>query len=351
MLLLMRCALLLLTATALAVTAPAAPCIDPMPACTEFVNLPGTPGQPARLLVYRSYPLETRNEAITRALVLIHGGGRDANNEFRTALAAAFLAGATENTILIAPRFAANTGANVATACRDSLAPGELNWVCDVQSPESWRAGGGATGAAELTSFDAADEILRTLARKSVFPNLKAIVVAGQSAGGMFVTRYEMTNRVHETLGVPVSYVVSNPNIYAYLDGLRPDPAAAAPEHFAPFADANNCTRFDDWPYGLRNRTGYSARLAEEQLRKQAASRPTTYLLGDLDVFPAPNWDPSCPAMAQGPTRLARGKSFGAYVNQNFGAQHKLVVVRFCGHNSRCMFTADLALPILFPKP
>src|SRR5579871_5727926 len=103
----MRYALLLL-----AVTASAAPCITATAACTEFVALNG---EAARVLVYRSYPLQLRNEAITRALILIHGGGRDANNEFRTALAAAYLAGATEDTLLIAPRFAANTGANVAT--------------------------------------------------------------------------------------------------------------------------------------------------------------------------------------------------------------------------------------------
>jgi len=25
--------------------------------------------------------------------------------------------------------------------------------------------------------------------------------------------------------------------------------------------------------------------------------------------------------------------------------------VDLCGHNARCMFTADSALPVLFPKP
>ena len=34
------------------------------------------------------------------------------------------------------------------------------------------------------------DEIIRRLARKEVFPNLKAIVVAGHPAGGQFVMRY-----------------------------------------------------------------------------------------------------------------------------------------------------------------
>ena len=46
----------------------------------------------------------------------------------------------------------------------------------------------------------------------------------------------------------------------------------------------------------------------------------------------------------------ARGEAFGKYVNQKYGAQHKTVIVPLCGHNARCMFTADSALPVLFPK-
>ena len=71
---------------------------------------------------------------------------------------------------------------------------------------------------------------------------------------------------------------------------------------------------------------------------------------GELDVLPLAGFDSSCPAMAQGPTRLARGQAFGSYVNAKYKAQHKVTVVPLCGHNARCMFTAEVALPILFPK-
>jgi hypothetical protein len=109
------------------------------------------------------------------------------------------------------------------------------------------------------------------------------------------------------------------------------------------------------WPYGLdlenRNRTGYTASLTDDQLKKQLAARPTTYLLGELDVLPLGGFDGSCPAMAQGPTRLARGQAFHKYVSEKFGAKHGVTLVPLCGHNARCMFTAEVALPILFPKP
>lgn len=114
------------------ITAYAAPCITATPDCTEWVILGG--GQ-SRALVYRAYPLAAKAANITRALIVIHGAGRDADNYFRTALAAAFLAGALEDTIVISPRFGSNNGAG----CRDTLAANEVNWSC---SGDSWRAGG-----------------------------------------------------------------------------------------------------------------------------------------------------------------------------------------------------------------
>ena len=335
----------------------AAPCTTATAECTEWVTLPEGS---SRLLVYRTYPLEARNEGITRGLIMVHGGGRNGDDYFRDSLAAAFLAGALEDTIVISPRFASNDG----DRCRDTLAESELNWQCS--GPERWGVGGGANDNGRVTSFDVAEEILRKLARKETFPNLSAIVVAGHSAGGGFVTRYAMTNQVHEHLGVPVTYVVANSGGFAYLDSLRPSattfppnvaPVApgyvppvsgTSPPPFVSFSDARSCTTYDNWPYGLQNRAGYSARFTEDQLKKRVAARQTTYLLGGLDVLPPT--DVSCSAMAQGPTRLARGLVYARHVNERHGAQHKTLVVPPCGHSARCMFTADIALPLIFPK-
>ncbi len=312
-------------------------CISASPACTEWITFHGGP---ARSLIYRTYSLEAKNPAITRALIMVHGAGRDADNYFRTAAAAAFLGGALDDTVVIAPRFASNDG----RGCRDTLAANEVNWSCN---GDSWRSGGTSTSNEDLTSFDFADELLRRLARKDAFPNLKIIVIAGHSAGGQFVTRYEMANKVHDTLGLPVKYVVSNPSSYAYLDATRPSEDGA---QFRPFRDARNCTTYNHWPYGLEGRTGYTASIPEDQLKKQLVSRPVDYLLGEIDILPLGGFDSSCPAMAQGPTRLARGQSFVKYVNQKFGGNQKATVVPLCGHNARCMFTSEVALPIIFPK-
>lgn len=348
----------LFVAMTAATTAHAAPCIAANATCTEWITFGAGP---SRSLVYRTYSLITKNENIQRAFILVHGAGRDADNYFRTATAAAFLGGALDDTIVIAPRMAANAGG----ACRDSLAPNEVNWNCN-----SWRSGGPAVSDDKITSYDFIDEILRKLARKELFPNLRAIVVAGHSAGGQFVTRYEMSNQVHDKLGVPVSYVVSNPSSYAWPDSTRPTEsaysvAARAPGYvpesssdgqentraaFRQYGDGRGCTTFDQWPYGMKNRSGYSAKQSDEQLKQQLVSRPTTYLLGELDILPLGGFDSSCNAMAQGPTRLARGEAFAKLVNEVLGAHHTRVIIPLCGHNARCMFTAESALQVIFPK-
>jgi hypothetical protein len=335
--------MLRLSALLLAASAYAAPCITANSSCTEWIVFNGGP---SRSMIYRTYPLDVKNERITRAFVMVHGAGRDADNYYRTALAAAFLGNALEDTIVISPRFASNSGnSGRGSGCQDKIEANEVNWPC---GGDSWRSGGIATNNDKLTSFDFADEILRRLARKSVFPNLRVIVVGGHSAGGQFVTRYEMANKVHDTLGVPIQYIVSNPSSYAYLDATRP---ANEGKEFGPFAGATNCARYDNWPYGLETRTGYASKESDDQLKKQLAVRPVTYLLGEIDILPLGGFDSSCSAMAQGPTRLARGQAFAQFVNTKYGAQHKVTIVHLCGHNARCMFTSEEALPLVFPKP
>ena len=53
---------------------------------------------------------------------------------------------------------------------------------------------------------------------------------------------------------------------------------------------------------------------------------------------------------AQGPTRRARGEAYQKYVEKKTGAKQPVVIVPLCGHNARCMFTADVATPVLYPK-
>ncbi|HEX5476061.1 MAG TPA: alpha/beta fold hydrolase [Vicinamibacterales bacterium] len=308
-------------------------------------------------MIYRTYSLDAPNEHIRRALVMVHGTLRNADHYFATATAAAFLAGALDDTVVIAPHFASSD-----RGCHDTLAPNEVSWSC---RGDSWRSGGTSTSHPDLASFDFMDAILRKLANKKTFPNLAAIVVTGHSAGGQYTNRYEMSNRVHDTLGVAVTYVVANPSSYAWPDATRALPAGdAAPDNallgwkietphtnftYGPF-DAGACARYDKWPYGLEDRTsGYTAKTSDDQLRQQLASRPTTYLLSQVDTLPLGGFDSSCSAMAQGPTRRARGEAFAKYIADHLGGTPSIHIVSECGHNDRCVYTTQDVLPIIFP--
>jgi pimeloyl-ACP methyl ester carboxylesterase len=330
-------------------------CTTATAACTEWVAL-GT--GPARSLIYRTHSLQTRNDAIRRALIMVHGTNRNADHYFRTAVAAAFLAGALDDAVVIAPRIA-----SADRNCKDTLDVNEVSWSC---GGDSWRSGGSSPTHPDLTSFDLVDQILRTLANKRTFPNMKAIVVAGHSAGGQFVARYQMANRVHDSLGVPVAYVVANPSSYAWPDATRPLPVDdAAPDNaragwnteaahakfsYGPF-EGGACANYNRWPFGLAERTGgYTATITDDQLKRQLAARPATYLLSQVDTLPLGGFDSSCSAMAQGATRRARGEAFVKYVTDHLGAKPAVQIVSECGHNDRCVYTTDVVLPVIFPK-
>src|SRR3954465_10675830 len=323
--------------------------------CTEWVSLGSGP---ARSLIYRSRSLDARDENVRRALIMVHGTNRNADHYFSTAVTAAFLAGALDDSIVISPRIASASG-----SCKDALAPNEVSWSC---TGDSWRSGGSAASHPDLASFDFVDAILKKLANKTRFPNLRAIVVAGHSAGGQFVARYQMANRVHDTLGVPITYVVANPSSYAWTDATRPLAVDdAAPENakgawetekvhtsfsYGAF-DAAKCPNYDRWPAGFESRSGgYTAQTSAAPLNTQLVPRPATFLFGQVDTLPLGGFDSSCPAMAQGATRRARGEAFLKYVNETLGAKHQAIIVPECGHNDRCVYTTDVVWPVIFPK-
>ncbi len=330
------------------------PCVSATDACAEWLTLGDGP---ARALAYRTYPLDAPNGAVRRALIMVHGTLRNADHYFTTATGAAFLAGALGDTLVIAPAFHSSD-----PDCADRLQANEVNWSC---GGDSWRAGGAATSDPALSSFDLMDAILKRLADKAVFPNLATIVIAGHSAGGQFVARYAVANRVQDHLGVALVYVVANPSSYPWPDASRPapvddaDPARAAAAWasevphthfvFAPF-DAAKAPDYNAWPYGLERRTsGYTKGMSDAQLRAQMTSRPITLLLGQVDTFPLGGFDDRPGAMAQGPTRRARGEAFATYLNTQLGGHIRPIIVPECGHNDRCVFTSETVLPLIFP--
>src|SRR5712692_4676139 len=333
---------LLLLATTLAVDAE--PCTQATAACMEPVRLEA---EGRFVNVYRSMPLTQPNQAVRLAYIMIHGAGRNADHYFATALASTFLAGRLNDTVVIAPRFAGNDSRN----CQDRLDAGEVSWKCG-----GWPAGERPVDDSPIHSYDFIDRLLVMLANREVFPNLRRIVLAGHSAGGQFVNRNSAAGRGPKSVSVPVDFIVSNPSSYLYFEPLRPaagmkcSPKGECAGDFVALEDVSKCAGYNRWRYGLEQRSGYAASIEDAELGSQLVSRHVTYLLGELDTLPIAGFDSSCSAMLQGPNRLERGMAYWNYLKKRLSAEHRLVTVPLCGHNARCIFTADPALKLVFSE-
>ncbi|MFN7920774.1 MAG: hypothetical protein U0Q16_11790 [Bryobacteraceae bacterium] len=323
-----------------------AACVAPKDACLERVTFGGR-----HILVYRNLPLHGDPQPhVQRAFVLVHGNARDADRYYRAALAAAAAAGRMGDTLLLAPWFKGNTGTG---SCRDAAEANEAVWDCS-----GWKAGEAAasTSAAgnPVYSFDFMDTLLSWLDDRTRFPNLKEIVVGGHSAGGQFVQRYAAANVAEPKLRVPVRYVVANPSSYVYPNAMRLSPqgscdvSGSCSGEFRGYWDAEYCTAFNQYRYGLDKLDGYIAKLSADQVRSQFAKRKVTYLVGELDTLADSQLDQSCASMAQGRNRRDRGITFWNYMRQQFHAEHELKVVGGCGHSAVCMFASQPGLEAVF---
>lgn len=278
-----------------------------------------------------SHPLPS----ITRAVIVVHGVGRNADVYLRGAEAARAAAGpAGEDTLLVVPQFLADI--DIATF---QLPAAVLHW-----STGSWIEGEPANGPAPLSSFDVFDAILHRLADRALLPNLAHVVLAGHSAGGQVVQRYSIVGRGEAALaarGVTLRYVVANPSTYLYFSDNRPVPV-----------DPAACPGFDRWRYGLAGAPRYVGDTAGMEAR--FAARRVVYLLGTADTDPHhPALNTSCGAEAEGPHRFARGMAYFIYLQARHPGTlaQRVALVPGVGHNGGAMFGSLCGLAALFDRP
>jgi pimeloyl-ACP methyl ester carboxylesterase len=274
---------------------------------------------------------------ITRAVLVLHGVRRDADQYFRSALKAQAAAGdAGKATIMIAPQFL--TAADVETF---GLSPDTLRWTFT-----GWEAGDPAVGPEPVSSFDALDAIFAKLADRRLFPNLMQVVVAGHSGGAQVVQRYAIAAKGDLALmraGIAVRYVVADPASYAYFSAERPEASIAA-----------NCPGYNSWKYGMADRPPYLADAAATALEKAYVARRIIYLFGTLDIDPNhPALDKSCMAEAEGANRYARGHAYVAVMQaRDHGTpNHRAWDVPGVAHQQDKMLTSPCGLKALFDLP
>jgi len=279
---------------------------------------------------------------IERAVLVFHGRLRDADVYWRSAQKAlAAVPTQASHTLLVVPQFLAER--DVAAY---GLAPETLRW-----SLEGWEGGEPALAPAPLSSFDAIDAVLALLADRHRFPHLAQVVIAGHSGGGQVVQRYAVVGQGEAALaaaGVKVRYVVANPSSYLYFSADRPQ----ADGGFRPLA-AGTCPAYDQWKYGWNDAPAYAAQLSPRAYEARYVQRDVVMLLGALDVDPQhPALDKSCSGEAQGPYRLARGRSYASYLQlRHPGFKASVHEVPGVGHDGDRMLGSACGLAALFDDP
>jgi hypothetical protein len=276
----------------------------------------------------------TPQPGIVRAVIVLHGRLRNADDYFRTAQRARAAAGGDPaSTLLIAPQFLSTDDTHAFHS-----PPDLLSWHVD-----AWMGGADAKTGVPIGAYAVLDVIAHRLADKQRFPNLKTVVFAGHSGGAQVLQRYALASDVPDELaqaGIDVRFVVASPSSYAYFDAQRP----------VAF-DAASCPGFDQWKYGMQARPAFLRARTPEQLEARYAQRHILYLVGGDDHDPqSASLDKSCAAMAQGPQRLARAEGFFSYMQSRHprDLNQQFHVVPGVGHNEARMLTSHCALNMMF---
>jgi hypothetical protein len=169
-------------------------------------------------------------------------------------------------------------------------------------------------------------------------------VIAGHAAGAQLVQRYAVVGRGPDELarrGVSVRYVVANPSSYLWFGDDRPAPVSRT-----------TCPDFDHWKYGLAYAPAYVAEAVG--LEQRYIKRDVVYLLGEADNDPEHDQlDRGCAAVAQGPSRYARGMNYVFALearNPNL-VRHRIINIWNVGHDAARMFGSTCGLAALFDRP
>lgn len=263
------------------------------------------------------------------ALIIVHGRKRNADDYFE--IAQTIIKDAKTPTLIIAPQFLTKIDIKAHGLGRDFFHWDALGWM----------GGDQAIGPHTVSGFTILDDLINHLSDRSMFPDLRRIVMAGHSGGGQVVHRYAILSG----LATDINFIVANPSSYVYFSEDRLNEKGFFIPSEASYPGYNR------WKYGLENRPAYGQDCDDKPLERRYIGRNVTYLLGARDCDPAhPALDRTMPAMAQGVHRLGRGRAYWRYLQARHGSalRHQYFEIPEVGHDPLGMFAADVARTSLF---
>lgn len=302
-------------------------CSAARPECLRSLSV--VPGR--SVPVYATHDLDGAHPEVDRVLVIVHGTDRNADDYFETGMAAVAAAGASDGTLVLAPRF---------RTADDDPPPSDPRWTSG-----GWKRGDLSVddGRPRVSSYEVLDALLAAATDPARFPGVAEVVLAGHSAGGQVVHRFAAGSPLSAIPGsVAVRFVVANPSTYLIPGAER------WIDHRPTVPDPSACPDYDRWHYGFQGRNRYMERVGVDQAAARLRGRDVRVLLGAADTLDA-SLDRSCGAMLQGRHRLERGRFLLALLDaMGVPHHHRLDEVPGVGHSSRDMFTSPRGLDALF---
>lgn len=279
-----------------------------------------------KIKIFENFPLNQPNSAIERAIIVIHGVARNADEYFGYAQTAAQKEKVEGQTLIVAPNFKIES---------DPLDPGELFWK------DGWKFGD-LSALGMLSSYEVLDQLIGEIWLSGHFPSLQKISVIGHSAGGQTVARYAAGSPIVDRYPLKISYVIANPSSYLYFSPERFDRVKG---FTIPKTD---CPEYDTYPYGINRPNRYMGRLPSQELQLRFNHRDVTLLLGEADTL-SEYLDTSCEANLQGKNRIERGQTYYHFIKTFYPKSRlQLKTVPGVGHSGEEMIQSKAASELLF---
>lgn len=291
-----------------------------------------------------NFDLEASNSAVTRAVIILHGSSRNADDYYSYVENAANSEGISD-ALIIAPQFLADEDISA-----HNLQDSNVLYF----DSDSWKEGGQSLTSPysrqfNLSSFTVVDKLIESVSDRNIFPNLNKIVVAGHSAGGQFSNRYAAGSQIEQTLsgvGNSYHYIVANPSSYLYFDAKRRNPGTLDQFRLLTTQEKKKCKNYNNYKYGLINLNSYMGNAGTNTIISQYQNKKVVYLLGSLDTNPHDDsLDTSCMGKWQGAHRLERGTIYYNYIGQFFGSSiytnHVKSIVEGVDHSANDMWNSQ----------
>ena len=163
-------------------------------------------GSEIQLPVFSNVDINSSNNIINKAVIVIHGQNRNADDYFNSIYDIASGSGIASETIIIAPQFLITLDLN-----HWQLGNTIVFW----SGTTPWSSGGQSNSTSEhprdfeISSYTVMDSLISHILL--TFPNTQEIVLVGNSAGGQYVNRYaagsdqEGEGKMHYIISAPSS--------------------------------------------------------------------------------------------------------------------------------------------------